>query len=98
MRDIERIERIMGIFKEIWTLVPDMRFNQLIDVLQHEYCNVEGVEYFRKYAQIEPISNFENGVLFNNVLIPDLFYLEDDEFEKFLISYLKSIKEGGISK
>lgn len=86
MREIERITRITDLFRQYWLRYPDLRFNQLIESLQWEYINT--VE--SKYSRIDyDVQYFEKGnkkvTEITETKIPDLFYLEDDNFEEFLI-------------
>jgi len=81
-RDPERIMRILHLLQGIWELNPDMRFFQLIDILQHEYSSKnnrfgkrEGFELDSKGYKL-PISYI------------DLFYLEDNDFEEFLRAFI----------
>lgn len=90
MREFARIERIVSLVTKIWRKYPDLRFNQLIDVLSWNYANKNGGKYI-EYAY----SKFENekGVQFlKDVANVDLFYLEDDKYEQFLIEYLQLIE------
>lgn len=91
MREIERIERVLGSIKEIWSKNPDMRYMQLLDHLIYRYseCNNDaGKRYF--YDKHET----DKGVQFTKTMTGvDLFYLEDDKFEEFLSVYLKELEE-----
>lgn len=44
MRDKNRIKPMLEMLQSIWELYPDMRFNQLIDMLQRDYKDGEYVE------------------------------------------------------
>ena len=90
MREIERINRIISLIKKIWHKHPDTRFNQLIHNLSWEYANRNNKKYIEySYSKFEN----EKGTIFNkDVVNVDLFYVEDDEFEKFLIDYLNEIE------
>lgn len=95
MREPERIKRVLTLIEKIWSRTPDIRFNQLIDNLQYEYVSeVESKLIKTVYKE----NNFEvNGIVISELIkseIPDLFYLEDDEFERFLIDYLCKRKVG----
>lgn len=85
MRDVTRIRTIMTLITEIWVVYPDLRFNQLIHHLQTEYDNGA---YIKKAYVVEV---GWGGV---DVSYPDLFNVEDDKFEKFLIEYLHGILKG----
>jgi len=91
MREIERIERILGLIKEIWMKYPDLRYMQLQDSLAYQYSESNediGKQYF--YDKHET----DKGIQFTETLVGiDLFYVEDDKFEEFLEGYLKELKE-----
>lgn len=89
MREFERIERIMALLKEFWSRYPELRFNQLIDSLQWEYVNTVNNKYLETYHTINHLDGKIKGFTFDEVKIPELFYLEDDQFEKFLLSKVK---------
>lgn len=90
MREIERIERMTELIKEIWKLQPDMRFTQLI----HSITSVYNIEQDGK-LQKEYYEKEENNIItsYRKTSIIDGFYLEDDDFEKFLVTYLEEAKE-----
>ncbi|MEK4025406.1 hypothetical protein [Sporosarcina sp. FSL W7-1283] len=89
MREVERIERILGLIKEIWMNNPDLRFTQLQDHLMHQYSASNedcGKQYF--YDKYET----DKGIQFTKTLVGiDLFYVEDNSFERFLGDYLKGL-------
>lgn len=64
VRDITRIERVLNLLRAVWHTNPDMRFWQLVEMLEYRY----GVKQNR-----------------------DLFFLEDDEFEKILKDFFEEI-------
>jgi hypothetical protein len=88
MRDKNRIEPLLDKLRAIWFLMPDMRFNQLIIYLQHEFYkhtkrgNVDKVYEYNKYT--------ESLEYVNNVI--NLFNIEDDEFYAFLEWKLKQLE------
>lgn len=89
MRQLERIDIIMSLITMIWSHSQDMRFNQLISALEWEFINQH--EDNKKYVD-HSYSMMQNGkgiVFAKDVTNVDLFYLEDDKFEAFLIEYLK---------
>ena len=89
MREPERIDRILGLIKEIWMKYPDTRFTQLYENLAYEYSK-ENNDYGKQHFY----DNFETdkGIQFTHTFVGvDLFYLEDDKFERFLIGYLKEL-------
>lgn len=90
MREVERIDRILDLLKQIWNSHPDVRFNQMIDSLSWLYAkeNDKHIEY--SYSKFED----DKGVYFrkDNANV-DLFYVEDDKFEEFLKRHLEEIKK-----
>lgn len=81
-RDPKRIKRIMDLLETIWEENPDMRFFQLMEMLQHKYSSKNN--NFGKREAIEKDSiGYESPFIFI-----DLFYLEDDSFEAFLSDYV----------
>lgn len=91
MREPERIDRILGLIKEIWIKYPDLRFNQLCENLAYTYSE-ENDDYGKQYFY----DKYENdkGIQFTKKFVGvDLFYVEDDKFEKFLEEYLKELKQ-----
>ncbi|WP_017187344.1 hypothetical protein [Alkalibacillus haloalkaliphilus] len=85
MRDVQRIRRIMQLLEDIWRHFPDWRFNQLVSNLQHMYSKKHNNFGKRKVFEKDGESD---GVPVNYV---DLFYLEDDQLEKFLEEILEEL-------
>ena len=80
MRDPERIDQILNLIKEIWLQNPDLRFNQLVYNLQHEYSiNNKGI------GQINLVES--DGFTRTGF---DLFNLEDDKFLEHLYAIASS--------
>lgn len=78
MRALERIDEISNLIKDIWNEDPDMRYMQLIYVLQAAYSKKnDGVGRVE-----EKVDATYSKVGF------DLFNVEDDEFKIFLERYL----------
>ena len=74
MRDPERIPKILELISQLWLKDEDLRFNQLIYILQTEYSN--------KHGEIgKVVSTTEDG--YSQVGF-DLFNAEDDQFLDFL--------------
>ena len=74
MRDPQRINEILELINELWTKTPDLRFNQLIYILQNGYSeNNSGVG---KVENIEADGFKRSGF--------DLFSTEDDDFLQHL--------------
>ena len=90
MRNPKRIDEMMGLLTEIWKMYPDLRFNQLIDSLQYQYQNGA---YLQKAYKKE--ANWDSYDLVE-VSYPDLFYVEDGDFIKFLKEYLDNQKQGSV--
>lgn len=85
MREFERIERIMELFKKIWQRYPDLRFNQLVDSLQWEYINTIDGSRVSTYSKVEEVAKGNRKIIqMEEFKQPDLFYLEDEQFEEFL--------------
>lgn len=82
MRDPTRIEEVLGLINQIWQEQPDLRFQQLLYILQngfsHKNNNVGKVEHIE-----------EDG--FTRIGY-DLFNIEDDQF----IEYLNEVVKSGI--
>lgn len=93
MRELERIKRVLNLIEQIWSKYPDTRFNQLIDNLQWQYINTVNSKYSRVDYDVQ---YFEKGnkkyTEITETKIPDLFYLEDNEFENFLVSYISTLQ------
>ena len=90
MRNPQRIDELMRLLTEIWKMYPDLRFNQLIDSLQYQY---QGGAYLKKVYQKQ--ANWDSYDLVE-VSYPDLFYVEDGDFIKFLKEYLDNQKQGSV--
>lgn len=74
MRDPKRISEIIQLIELIWEKNPDLRFNQLIYVLQSGYSHANN--NIGKVEELVDQSDSRIGF--------DLFYLEDDCFIKYL--------------
>jgi len=83
MRPPSRIETILDLLHAIWDHQPDMRFLQLVYVLQAKYCEE------RHPLGIIRTAPEENGSQRTGY---DLFNVEDDEFYQFLQDFLKELK------
>ncbi|WP_047980751.1 ankyrin repeat domain-containing protein [Ornithinibacillus contaminans] len=81
-RDPKRIRRIMDLLETIWEENPDMRFFQLMEMLQHKYSSKNN-NIGKREAMEKDSKGYENPVSFI-----DLFYLQDDSFEEFLRGYV----------
>lgn len=81
MKEPKRIQEFLEVINELWTNSPDLRFNQLIYILQNGYSqNNSGVG---KVESVEVDGFKQTGF--------DLFNTEDDSF----IEYLKSEVQKG---
>ncbi|WP_411825382.1 hypothetical protein [Luteolibacter sp. AS25] len=80
MRPPERIDEILELIENIWKKCPDMRFMQLLYVLQMEITEAQG-------GRGKVIEAKEDG--FERVGF-DLFNLEDTEFKAFLECHKKT--------
>ena len=81
-RDLERVKRVINLLQEIWESNPDMRFFQLIDLLEHE-CSSEN----KGFGKREGFEVDSKGYKMPFSYI-DLFYLEENEFEEFLRAFI----------
>jgi 2-oxoglutarate dehydrogenase complex dehydrogenase (E1) component-like enzyme len=88
MRDLNRIDRILSLIKQLWVKQTDTRFNQLIHNLSWEYSRINNDAYLEwAYDKFE---DEKGGIhFFKDAAIVDLFHLEDDKFEEFLIDKLE---------
>ena len=90
MREIERIGRILGLIKEIWSKYPDLRYMQLQDHLAYMYSE-SNEDVGKQYFYIK--HKTDKGIQFTKTLTGvDLFYLEDDKFEEFLEGYINELE------
>lgn len=87
MRDVDRIERIMKLLQQIWLTAPDMRFHQLIDMLQRKFSEEKPVGLIDKDVLVKYSSN-ESYIQTKQT---DLFYVEDELFEEFLKEWLNNL-------
>ena len=74
MRDPSRIQELLDLIKELWLKHPDLRFNQLIYILQSEYSLKNDCIGLVKEQEVDGFAR--EGF--------DLFNTEDDDFIKFL--------------
>ncbi|WP_394391752.1 hypothetical protein [Shewanella woodyi] len=82
MREIKRISEIQSLIEEIWLKYPDLRYLQLLHILQSGLSNQNN-----DIGKIKVIE--EDG--FEKVGF-DLFSIEDDVF----IEYLKDVVKNGL--
>ena len=82
MRPIERIDSITLLLDEIWRFDPDMRFMQLVYVLQSKFSAIQGGA--GKVVEYDEHDSGRGGY--------DLFNIEDTNFESFLVEYLNDLK------
>lgn len=90
MRDPVRIKRILSLIEQIWTIQPDSRFMQLISNISWNYSSDNNDAYKEyHYSKWE----VKGQIVFNkDVATVDLFSLEDDKLEAYLVEYLKKVK------
>jgi nuclear transport factor 2 (NTF2) superfamily protein len=91
MRDPARIERILNLIKQIWTMQPDSRFMQLISNISWNYSS-DNNDAFKTYNYSKWVIN-EKIIFSKDVAHVDLFNLEDDKLEAYLEEYLGKIRE-----
>lgn len=83
MRNPNRVKEILSIIERIWLRDPDMRFQQLIYVLQSNYSSAnDGAGQIRQTT--------DDG--FTRIGF-DLFNTEDDDFLEFLKDYEVGLNE-----
>ena len=80
MRDPKRISEVLELIKIIWEKDPDLRFNQLMYILQSGYSHAN--DNVGKVEEVVDSSYSQIGF--------DLFNLEDDSF----INYLRDKASG----
>ncbi|MFS0562037.1 hypothetical protein AB1K91_14970 [Terribacillus sp. 179-K 1B1 HS] len=78
---MEHKSKIISLVYDIWRFHPTMRFFQLLDWLKHEYSSRHG------YGRRE---GYETGAKGDKqpYFFIDLYYLEDKEFEEFLLTLI----------
>ena len=81
MRDQSRIKILLNLINDIWLKDPDMRFNQLIYLLQNSYSIKND-----SIGRIDEVAS--DGFTRTGF---DLFNVEDDSF----IKYLEEVKISG---
>lgn len=86
MRDPKRIKRMLSLIGELWKKKPDMRFFQLINWIEYEFSKQNNGFGHRRVFEKDS-HNLEQPFSYM-----DLFYLEDDKFETFLIGFIKDYK------
>jgi hypothetical protein len=86
VRDPKRIPRILTLLFKIWEQQPDLRFNQLVQNLQAIYSQQNNNFGKRHFYEKDGEISYQNYYI-------DLFYLEDDQWEKFLRDYWSEIEE-----
>ena len=82
MRDPKRIDELMSLLAELWKKHPDTRFNQLLDALQYQYQDGNYVQRAFKKEKTMYLDTVVEGEF--EVSYPDLFYVEDEDFIKYL--------------
>ena len=74
MRDSARIQVLLDLIQDLWLKDPDLRFNQLVYILQSEYSFKNGGIGLVKELEVDGFAR--EGY--------DLFNTEDDAFINFL--------------
>lgn len=87
MREKERIERILTLINKLWSKYPDSRFFQLVSWLESDYSKKN-----RNVGRRDLVEKDQFGVESYYPLI-DLFYLEDSDFEEYLIELVRKTVE-----
>ena len=78
---MENKSKIISLVYEIWKSHPTMRFFQLLDWLKHEYSSRNG---FGRREGYETVAKGDK----QPYLFIDLYYLEDKQFEEFLLTLI----------
>jgi hypothetical protein len=80
MRNPQRIDELLELINQLWKQEPDLRFNQLIYILQSGYSQANaGIGK----VEIEEADGFKQTAF-------DLFNTEDDSFFEYLKTKLQS--------
>ncbi len=80
MRDSQRIDEFIELINQLWKQDPDLRFNQLIYILQNGYSQVNsGIGK----VESEEVDGFKQIAF-------DLFNTEDDSFLEYLKTRLQN--------
>lgn len=82
-RHTDRINKILCLIQKIWKSNPEMRFFQLLDLLQHEFSLSNDGIGKRQVFELDS-KGYKQPIVFI-----DLFYLKDDDFEEFLLDYIE---------
>lgn len=80
MRDPNRIPEMLELLNELWQQDKDLRFNQLVYILQSQYSQLNGGE--GKISSTTADGFTQTGF--------DFFNIEDDKFSDFLKRKLDS--------
>lgn len=83
MRDPKRIPELLKLIQEIWECDQDLRFLQLVYILQSKYDAQNGSN--GKVEEVEKDGFKRIGY--------DLFNVEDSGFKEFLKEYLEELKK-----
>ncbi|MCH6258112.1 hypothetical protein MLD52_16240 [Puniceicoccaceae bacterium K14] len=78
MRPPERIDEINNLLRQVWKRYPDMRFMQLIHMLQSLYSGENNGK--GRIQEVDKDGFVKVGY--------DLFYLEDTQLKEFLERFL----------
>ena len=90
MRDPARISKIMDLLVFIWQSegYTDLRFNQLISNLQHEYNLKHDGKYTKELEQKEVWKDITSYRPYN---VLDLYNVEDEDWMVFLVEKVAEI-------
>lgn len=77
-------KKIITLISQIWNECPHLRFNQMMYLLQLEYNNDNKLN--KAFFEARDLGNTES------VTHPDLFNVEDEDFERFLEKYLEDLR------
>jgi hypothetical protein len=79
---MEHKSKIISLVYEIWRSHPTMRFFQLLDCLGYEYSSRN--DRFGRREGYETVAKGDK----QPYLFIDLYYLEDKQFEEFLLTLI----------
>ncbi|MGF1868234.1 DUF1040 family protein [Enterovibrio norvegicus] len=80
MRNPQRIDELLELINQLWKQEPDLRFNQLIYILQSGYSQANaGIGK----VESEKVDGFKQTAF-------DLFNTEDDRFSEYLKTKLQN--------
>lgn len=92
MREPARIDRIMTLIHQIWEKHPDLRLFQLMENLSWEYSKRHKDKY-KEYSYSKWEDEHGTIVFKKDMAEVNLFHVEDESMEKFLLEYWEEINQ-----